>query len=178
LFSIEAAPPAATREKHAKFGILDAEKLLDADLAAAAGAFGPALIFFDLDKFKDLNERFLETRVDAEILPELSQRIRDCVVGNGYAYSVGGDEFIVLLPNASSAMAQALAEAMRSVIRGRPFRCQGEEATITASFGVASAGQVSRSELRVAANEAKRLAKHGGRDRVVMYSSPTPAPLS
>ena len=62
---------AVKREKHQKFGILDAPNLLTKDLSQSAGLLGRVLIYLDVDNFKSVNTRLTERVVDRAILPEL-----------------------------------------------------------------------------------------------------------
>lgn len=103
-----------------KFGILRANSQVEVDFAASkADPAGVALLFFDVDHFKQLNTKYTETVVDSAVLRPLQELIRVLVVGRGFAYSVGGDEFIVLLRNVNPTEALAFAERLRTSIGER-----------------------------------------------------------
>jgi diguanylate cyclase (GGDEF)-like protein len=159
----------SNRSKQQKFGILDAPNLVAPDLEqckASLGGLGVAVIYFDLDHFKRLNAQLTETIVDRRIMPGIHQRIRESVSSLGFAYAEGGDEFIVVLPNANEAIATATAEAIRGALASLTFVVENAEYRITASFGVAASERWPIDELQEIANRAKREAKDQGRDRV------------
>lgn len=158
------------REKQQKFGILDAPGLLPDDLRAMPGVLGRAAIFVDIDNFKPLNTTFSEVIVDRSILPPVHQLVRDCASGIGYAYAFGGDEFIVLLPNATSDMALAFAEAVRAKVGDLSLQVQAATVRLAASCGVAHEALIDSSmSLDERANRAMRRAKALGGNRVCVW---------
>ena len=157
---------ASSREKQQKFGILDAPHLLRDDLDDPPGIFGRAVVFFDLDGFKAINQRFTERVVDQHVLPTIQRLIARTVDGLGLAYAEGGDEMIVLLPNATLSMGAAFADAIRCALHQHPIKVNDEVVCVTASFGVAAG--FSGSDLADAANRAKNYAKESGKDCVVV----------
>jgi diguanylate cyclase (GGDEF)-like protein len=159
------------REKQQKFGILDAPSLLEPDLAACTGRFGPSVLYLDLDYFKILNTKHTERAIDKTMLPAVHRLLLECVASNGFAYAEGGDEFVVLLPNSSEAMAIAFADSLLSTIRATEFSIDGVAEMVTASIGVASSASHPVSTLADVANVAKAQAKTDGRNRVVLARS-------
>ena len=102
----------------------DVQRLLDDGRPAA-------LAIFDLDGFKEYNDRFGHPAGDA-LLVRLTSALAESVAGIGTAYRLGGDEFCVLAAGAGgSALDLRLAEWTGC------FSEQGEGFTITASSGVA-----------------------------------------
>ena len=102
----------------------DVQRLLDDGRPAA-------LAIFDLDGFKEYNDRFGHPAGDA-LLVRLTSALAESVAGIGTAYRLGGDEFCVLAAGVgSSALDLRLAEWTGC------FSEQGEGFTITASSGVA-----------------------------------------
>ena len=162
-------PAAGTRVKDQKFRILDSPALLDEDLQRPAGRLGRAVIYLDLDDFKALNTRLSEVVVDRMVLPILHRCLAECVAGIGSAYAEGGDEFTVLLPNATEEMAAEVAEAIKNQIHALRFEMEARDVRLRASFGVAHA-TVGEPEidLRRLANEAKRSSKAGGKDCITV----------
>jgi len=158
------------REKQQKFGILDAPNLLSKDLDLESGKLGRAVIYLDLDDFKAINTKLTEVVVDELILPLIHKLLKACVGGNGYAYAEGGDEFTILLPNASRLMAIALAESIRTEIEQLRFTDSASELRITGSLGVAheGPGQLG-AHLAKRANEAKSSAKQLKKNCVVLW---------
>jgi diguanylate cyclase (GGDEF)-like protein len=95
-----------------------------------------AVLFFDLDGFKALNDSFGHSFGD-RVLAELAERIRDSVRGEDTVSRFGGDEFIVLLPQVTGAAdAARVARKVLDALR-LPFRLDGREVAIDASVGVA-----------------------------------------
>ena len=164
-------PPAApVRIKQQKFGILDSTKdHFESDFKAGVGALGVSVIFFDLDKFKELNSKFSEPVVDERVLPQLQEVIRGLVDHRGFGYAEGGDEFIVVLPNTNTALAEAFTKELLDKIRSIEFVLDGETRHVTASAGIASSTTPDDwQECRVAAAKAKQAAKDAGRDQYVV----------
>ena len=154
------------REKQQKFGILDAPNLLDSDLAAPAGVFGRAVIYFDLDNFKAINSRFTERVVDETLLPAVHRLVASAALNQGHAYAEGGDEMIVLLPNSTLLMGAAFAESLRGKLSTFSIDVRDETLSVTASFGVA--GGLEGVALAEVANRAKRFAKENGKNCVAI----------
>jgi diguanylate cyclase (GGDEF)-like protein len=85
------------------------------------------------------------------------------------AYRYGGEEFVVLLPEADPATTRLVAERVRQKIEGMEFSVDsGERIAVTASIGLAVYPDdgVSMPQLVAAADAALYVAKRGGRNRV------------
>jgi diguanylate cyclase (GGDEF)-like protein len=156
---------APLRAKHQKFGILDAPNLYADDIMSSRGPLGTAVIYLDIDDFKVLNKRLTETRVDQIVLPVIHEVIRAHSAGIAMAYGEGGDEFKILMPNATAAFASEFAEAVRLAIEQATFA--DSTIKITASLGVAHVrASESAQDLALMANKAKDMAKESGKNRV------------
>jgi diguanylate cyclase (GGDEF)-like protein len=135
-----------------------------------------ALVLFDIDDFKRINDRCGHAAGDAA-LRSLAQVISDRLRGSDAAARLGGEEFAVLLPATEEAGAVSLAESLRLAISNE-VGVAGVTWPITASFGVAvlSPGEV-ESEFMRRADEALYRAKAAGKNRVVVgeMASPTSA---
>jgi diguanylate cyclase (GGDEF)-like protein len=92
-----------------------------------------ALIFFDLDDFKGINEEIGHLGGDS-VLAEVAQRLRLVVRGADIPCRVGGDEFAVILPESSRAEGDLLAERIVRAVSGTPI---GTAGTLHVSAGVA-----------------------------------------
>ena len=124
----------------------------------------------DLDRFKELNDAFGHAAGDAA-LRAVGKILEGAVRGGDIACRFGGEEFVVVLPNASLAdtenRAEALCEAVKSVATPSSG---GLFPSVTMSVGVAAYpdhGQTSE-ELLGAADRALYRAKAAGRDRVAV----------
>ncbi len=124
-----------------------------------------SLIVLDIDFFKRINDEFGHPAGDA-VIRELVNRLRKSLDGKGEIGRVGGEEFTVLLRDASLDDAVQLAEKVRLAIAGELFSCLPSR-PVTASFGVSWSKAGSDFEDAYArADAALYQAKHGGRNRV------------
>ena len=92
-----------------------------------------ALIVFDLDDFKAINDRIGHLSGDA-VLAETAERVRDVVRTADVACRVGGDEFAVILPESSTADADQLYHRLRGAVSSRPV---GQAGRLFLSAGIA-----------------------------------------
>lgn len=135
----------------------------DADL-------GPAVLLFDLDRFKSVNDSLGHAGGD-QILAETGRRLAAGIGGIGTAYRVGGDEFVVILDRATDAGALEVADALLASVSEPVTIEQGRTVSISASVGVAIPGRDLQhaSALLSAADAAMYRAKAAGRSRVQKY---------
>ena len=84
-----------------------------------------ALVVFDLDDFKAINDRIGHLAGDA-VLAEASDRVRDVVRTADIACRVGGDEFAVILPESSVSHADQLYQRLEHAISAKPIRQAGQ----------------------------------------------------
>jgi diguanylate cyclase (GGDEF)-like protein len=92
-----------------------------------------ALIVFDLDDFKAINDRIGHLAGDA-VIAEAAERIRDVVRSADIACRVGGDEFAVILPESALADADQLYRRLQAALSARPI---GQAGRLSFSAGVA-----------------------------------------
>ncbi|MBS7525423.1 GGDEF domain-containing protein [Fusibacter paucivorans] len=104
-------------------------------LVSAGTAFSVLLI--DVDHFKNVNDQYGHTAGDA-VLRHLSQCIRDNIRGFDDVGRWGGEEFLVLLPNAALDEARKTAERLRRIVSDNAYT-QLPELTLTISIGVIEA---------------------------------------
>lgn len=130
-----------------------------------------ALVLFDLDHFKRVNDTYGHPKGD-EVLAAIGSAVGHAVRGNDFAARDGGEEFMVLLPGTGTNDGRLVAEKLRSVIEG--LRIPNLDHGITASFGVASFPEdaASREELLRKADRALYSAKRAGRNRVHTATHP------
>jgi diguanylate cyclase (GGDEF)-like protein/PAS domain S-box-containing protein len=94
-----------------------------------------ALIFLDLDHFKNINDS-LGHRVGDEVLIELALRLKAAVREQDTVSRLGGDEFILLLPDTDASGAAHVAEKLLHAAL-QPFLIEQHELTVTPSIGIA-----------------------------------------
>lgn len=126
------------------------------------------VVMVDLDFFKQINDQYGHPMGD-QVLQQVAARLTAGVRGTDIVARMGGEEFIVLMPNTPSTGALALAEKLRLALRDRPLQLTDRTIAITASFGVTGLGPWERASLDAlyaAADQALYVAKKQGRDRV------------
>ncbi len=132
-----------------------------------------SLVMVDLDHFKQVNDTFGHEGGD-QALTHVAQCLQDTCRSMDLAVRYGGEEFVVLLPNTTSAEAVEIAERIRSTLEQTPLTLKdGTSLYLTASLGVASeTGQPLAKDLLQRADAAMYRAKEGGRNRVCADGSP------
>jgi diguanylate cyclase (GGDEF)-like protein len=125
-----------------------------------------AVILFDIDHFKRINDQFGHLVGDT-VICEAIKRITGVLADDGEIGRVGGDEFAVLLPGVSFDAAVELAGRLCECITGRPFVTLPDY-RVSASFGVTWTSGVDDFKIVYAqADEALYAAKRGGRNGVM-----------
>jgi diguanylate cyclase (GGDEF)-like protein len=139
--------------------------------------FSPAVLYIDLDGFKQVNDRLGHTAGDA-LLVAVAGRLMLCVRSTDTVARLGGDEFAILVTGVTTTDAlRALAERVVHVV-DEAFDIEGETARIGASVGVAwtEAGEPGvGDDLVHRADLAMYAAKTQGKRRYVCYDSVVPA---
>jgi diguanylate cyclase (GGDEF)-like protein len=135
-----------------------------------------SLIMMDVDHFKGINDRFGHAVGDAA-LSGMASACRQVLRESDVVARVGGEEFVVLLPETPMPQAADAAERLRATIAGWVVDHDGVSVRVTASLGVAQWGGADETldRLLQRADAAMYLAKTGGRNRVVSaapFSSP------
>ncbi len=138
-----------------------------------------ALLYIDLDGFKQINDRHSH-KVGDMFLCEAAARISECLRAGDVAARIGGDEFTILLPEcASEKEAIGLANRILGAAR-EPVTIDGHRLNYSTSIGVSLFPQMASSaELLVrSADEAMYAAKTSGKDRVCIAPPAGDATLS
>lgn len=136
-----------------------------------------ALIFLDLDNFKDINDRMGHATGD-KVLRKVAKQLSCLIRGQDIAARLGGDEFVILLTNLGQISDRAkertkrLAEEIRKSLEMR-FTLDGFQAHSTASMGLVLFNKVEKSKsiLLSRADMALYKAKELGRNRVYTFNS-------
>ncbi len=149
------------------------DERLDAMLGewtASGSPFSIALV--DLDHFKQVNDAFSHAMGD-EVLKKVAEILTSAVTEPAFAARLGGEEFLLVMPDTSRQEAVFCCEAVGLLLRSHDWSTLIGEISITASFGVtsATASRGSRSALLAEADRNLYAAKRAGRDRAI--SDPT-----
>jgi diguanylate cyclase (GGDEF)-like protein len=127
---------------------------------------GFAILFLDLDRFKDVNDQFGH-EAGNEILKAVAAEIHNAVRASDVAARYGGDEFVVILTRTDLHGGMRVAEALRAGIEGIGRRLGYPAGLITVSIGLAEFDTHQPEEdLLVAADRALYRAKAAGRNAV------------
>ena len=135
-----------------------------------------AIVFIDLDNFKQLNDTYGHDKGDI-LLQEVAKRLKTCVRDIDTVARFGGDEFVILIEDLSPDLSQAKVHV--KVVAGKilqalntPFDFDGYSHTSTPSMGVAMFNRHSNSveELLKQADIAMYQSKNAGRNRMTFYS--------
>ena len=134
-----------------------------------------SVLMLDLDKFKAVNDTYGHAAGD-EVLREVTRRWSEQMRTSDILARLGGEEFTVLLPQATMAQAELVAEKFRDVTARTPIKIDLRDGgqldlTITVSIGLASSDRIrddaSLDALMALADEALYEAKRTGRNQVI-----------
>jgi two-component system cell cycle response regulator len=129
-----------------------------------------SLLVLDIDHFKSVNDGFGHAAGD-EVLREFARRVKKAVRGIDLACRLGGEEFVIAMPDTDAALALLVGERLRQKIAGEAFLVQdgSRKLTVTVSIGVNSliSQQDTPQTLLKRADDALYRAKRSGRNRVV-----------
>ena len=131
-----------------------------------------AVLAIDIDHFKAINDSIGHLAGDT-VLHDLAGVLARSSRGGDIVGRVGGEEFVILLPDADIEMAAVVGERVRDAVRRHRFNTGRGDITVTVSVGIACE-QVTDAHagraLRARADEALYIAKRTGRDRVVVWA--------
>ena len=130
-----------------------------------------AVMFLDLDRFKQINDTLGHEAGD-QLLQEVATRLKACLRDSDTVARLGGDEFVVLLPElAEEAYVATVAQKILSTV-ARPFVLLGQEFRVTASIGISTYPQDGLDEQTLTKNAdiAMYQAKEEGKNNFQFYS--------
>jgi diguanylate cyclase (GGDEF)-like protein len=132
--------------------------------ASQHGAPGFAVLYFDLDEFKDINDTRGHPAGDV-LLQQVAERLCAVVRAGDLAARFGGDEFAVLQANATPASAMKLAQRINETLAA-PYTINGSVVRVTASIGIAQFAETTKKPeaLLMEADLALYRAKEDGRN--------------
>jgi diguanylate cyclase (GGDEF)-like protein len=131
-----------------------------------------ALIFLDLDGFKEVNDVHGHDAGDA-LLVEVAHRLRAHLRASDLVGRLGGDEFLVVLEEVQElAPVETVAKKLLAEMR-RPFALPGGEASVTGSIGISvfPGDAADAAALMKHADSAMYAAKQAGKNRIAFYSA-------
>lgn len=126
-----------------------------------------ALMFIDLDDFKQVNDRFGHA-VGDQVLRRIARLLMSQVRGRDTVARLGGDEFVILLENCPAGSARQMAERIAAGVRDVTVATGEQICQVTSSIGVVpiGAGTGSMEQVMAAADGAHYRAKDNGKNRV------------
>jgi len=130
-----------------------------------------AVLFLDLDRFKQINDS-LGHQAGDQLLQEVATRLKTCLRDSDAVARLGGDEFVVLLPELEDEThAATVAQKILSAV-ARPFVLIGQEFRVTASVGISTYPQDGLDEQTLTKNAdiAMYQAKDEGKNNFQFYS--------
>lgn len=143
------------------------------DILHSADRFGHhiALLFIDLDNFKNINDSFGH-KVGDELLVTVANRVRSCLKINDFISRIGGDEFAVILTDIeriehAGATAQSIIDSLKKM-----HEISGHELRVGASIGIAFYPQIGTTTKNIVQNAdiAMYHAKSLGRNNFQYYT--------
>ena len=136
-----------------------------------------SLMMIDIDQFKQVNDTYGHQAGD-EVLQQIAQVMLFQCRDSDFAARYGGEEFAIVLANTNASEAVNLAQRCRRQIEDMEFIFNGTTVKLTASFGVADAGDLLSTEALIQrADQALYRAKRAGRNQVELIAS-SPAPTT
>ncbi len=133
-----------------------------------------AILMLDVDRFKDINDRFGHQAGDRALLA-ISKALNGCLRPDDQIGRYGGEEFAVILPGADATEAGIVAERLRAAVAAlKPDWAPGAEPlTLSGGIAIASGDNIDFTELLVQADRALYKAKDSGRNRMVYHGADT-----
>ncbi|MBI3725708.1 GGDEF domain-containing protein, partial [bacterium] len=140
-----------------------------------------ALLMVDIDRFKAFNDRYGHRTGDA-VLSATARAIKEAIRKGDQAFRLGGEEFVVIAPEATRDGALVVAERVRAAVAAQkveppPDASSTRLLSVTVSVGVAVAPEPSignAAALLEATDRALYDAKAAGRDRVALATTAVP----
>lgn len=131
-----------------------------------------AVLFLDLDRFKNINDTFGHDEGD-KVLSNVASRFRQCLRESDIIARVGGDEFILLVDQYHTPRDLADIADKLLVAAALPFEIHGQECQLSASIGIATFPEDGRDAQTLMKNAdiAMYRAKNKGKDNYQFYAS-------
>ncbi|WP_189836651.1 EAL domain-containing protein [Sulfuriferula sp. AH1] len=112
-----------------------ADEALESEISRARRSKShSALLYLDIDKFKDVNDKLGHACGD-HLLEQVASRIAAVLRNEDMLARLGGDEFLILLPNSNAEKASTLAQRIVNIF-GAPFTGDNQEIMVSTSIGI------------------------------------------
>ena len=146
------------------------EKVLDHAMQQLASGRSLALAYLDLDRFKLINDLYGHNAGD-EVLQQVCKRVGDMLSSNMQIGRVGGDEFVIVLPDTRIPLASVICQGIVASIGATPFQIGDKAFHVRGSIGLIEVtAQTKIKDVMSTADRACREAKSGsGGDGLVIY---------
>jgi diguanylate cyclase (GGDEF)-like protein len=145
------------------------EKMFETVAATAAPGRPLTLAYLDLDRFKLINDLFGHAAGD-EVLKQVCERVSLTLAGNQQVGRVGGDEFVIVMPDTAITMASLICRSIVDRIGGSPYRVGDKAFHVRGSVGLIEvAPGMEMKDAVSTADRACREAKDGNSDGLVVY---------
>jgi diguanylate cyclase (GGDEF)-like protein len=145
------------------------QELTDRVWAALGEGAELSLLFFDIDQFKELNDRFGHAEGD-EVLKRVADIASHAIRQSDLAARYGGDEFAIVLAGTGRESALEVAERLRTTISAARLRPDGQALTVSVGVVTLPYDGLTKEALLDRADRAMYRAKRAGRDRCVCFS--------
>lgn len=133
-----------------------------------------SVLALDVDFFKKVNDTYGHDAGDA-VLKELAVRFKQNIRNVDLPCRIGGEEFVIILPETDPKVAARIAERLRRAVSGKPFDVPNRDKTvdITVSIGLAAMDgpEDTQEQIFKRADEALYEAKERGRNKVVAHAA-------
>lgn len=148
------------------------DRMKDAMESARRNRNGLALLMVDLDRFKEINDTYGHQAGD-EVLRVTAERLLEAVRAGDTVVRMGGDEFVILLPDIRDPRAVELVASTLVSSLSQPVRFAGNELPVSVSVGIGTAfpGEMDAKNLLRHADAALYRAKNGGRHCFQTFSA-------
>ncbi|MES2149544.1 MAG: EAL domain-containing protein [Pseudomonadota bacterium] len=145
------------------------ERMFDSAVGPLAAGKPLALAYLDLDRFKLINDLFGHAAGD-EVLKQVCERIATMLAGGQQVGRVGGDEFVIVMPDTTVPLASLICRGIVDRIGATPYRVGDKAFHVRGSIGLieVSAGMQMKDAISTA-DRACREAKGGHANGLVIY---------
>jgi len=150
-------------------GLLNRRALFDMHGGTPVNAF-TAVVVFDLDGFKAINDEFGHAAGD-EVLKVFAEELSGSLQAHDAAARLGGEEFALVLKRTLPEKVEFTAERIRAAFAARRIETETRplSCTVSAGYAFGSADGMSFDKVLSAADKALYAAKRGGRNRVLAF---------